>query len=115
MPIAQDLLTYNPMQASSVIRLTSTSDIQATQAEKQKSNTNKFKKWNGNVWDLVNVEPKITLKNYKRNSYKIVIKRYVTRELIKSSTEWDKAQLRDRKSTRLNSSHVSQSRMPSSA
>ena len=93
LPIAQDLLSYTPMQASSVIRLTSTSDIQATQAEKQKSSTSKFKKWNGKIWDLVNVESKVTVKNYKKTACKIIIKRYIMGDLIKSSIDWDKAQL----------------------
>ena len=93
LPIAQDLLSYTPMQASSVIRLTSTSDIQATQAEKQKSSTSKFKKWNSKIWDLVNVESKVTVKNYKKTACKIIIKRYIMGDLIKSSIDWDKAQL----------------------
>ena len=93
LPIAQDLLSYTPMQASSVIRLTSTSDIQATQAEKQKSSTNKLKKWNGKIWDLINVESKILAKNYKKTACKIIISRYVIGDLVKSSLEWEKAQL----------------------
>ncbi len=92
-PIAQDLMPYTPMQAASIIRLTSTSDIQVSQTEKQKTTTEKIRKWNGRFWDKVEVDSKIIIKNYKKTACKIIIKRFVAGDMIKSSADWNKVQL----------------------
>ncbi len=92
-PIAQDLMPYTPMQASGIIRLTSTSDIQVSQKEKQKATAENVKRWNGRSWNKTEVASKITIKNYKKTACKIIVKRFITGDMLQSSIPWDSVQL----------------------
>ena len=86
-PLNQDMLTYTPVNSSSVIRITVAPDIIVKDSEVEVSRKEKQKKSNY-YYDLVTVEGTVELKNFKEKTVKIDLKRKVLGNMLSSDTDW---------------------------
>ena len=91
-PISQDLLTYTPSGGKSFIKLTEATDVKVEQAERELSRKPAAlaDKRRGYVLDLVQVESKIKVTNYKDQSLDLRLQRAITGKLKDSSIPWQK-------------------------
>ncbi|MEM9824321.1 MAG: hypothetical protein AAF985_24765 [Bacteroidota bacterium] len=88
-PISQDMLSYTPIKGHSFVKLTEAPDIRIKHAEKEISREERIKKKQNNYYlDLVTVEGKVKIKNYKSKKVDLNIRRTIIGTLEKSSVEW---------------------------
>jgi hypothetical protein len=64
-PVSQDTLPYTPRGASSTLRITVATDIRASHEEREVARQQDVPRRRGYNYDLVTVEGKLTVKNYK--------------------------------------------------
>ncbi len=88
-PISQDIMYYTPVKSDSYIKITVTPDVFVNSEDKELKRTQKVKKINYYNYDLVNVEGKIKVKNYKSEDIKLSIKRNVTGMMKISNLKWN--------------------------
>jgi hypothetical protein len=72
-PISQDTLAYTPKGASSVLRITVATDIRASHEEREVARQRDLSHRRGYSYDLVTVEGRLTVRNYKSGDVKLSI------------------------------------------
>lgn len=72
-PISQDTLPYTPKGASSILRITVASDIRASHEEREVARQRDLTHRRGYSYDLVTVEGRLTVKNYKSAAVQLSI------------------------------------------
>ena len=87
-PIAQDLLSYTPPNGKASVKLTVASDVAVQHTEYEVEREENKKNSDGYHYDLVTVEAKISLKNYKNKPIVLNLNRNVIGEMKESSTNW---------------------------
>lgn len=95
-PISQDMLSYTPTKGHSFVKLTEVPDVIVKHAEKEIDRQVKAKKKPNNTrffLDLITVEGKIQIKNYKSKAIDLNVRRAILGELIESSSKWLKAEM----------------------
>jgi hypothetical protein len=94
-PISQDLLTYTPTGGNTFIKLTEAPDVKVEQAERELSRQRGAynDKRRGIVLDLVQVEGKIKVNNYKMQSLDLRLQRMIAGTLKNSSVKWQKDEI----------------------
>ncbi|MEK7256722.1 MAG: hypothetical protein AAB316_18350 [Bacteroidota bacterium] len=94
-PVSQDLLTYTPAGGKTFIKLTEAPDVKVEQAERETSrqqNAHVDKKA-GVSFDLVKVEGKIKISNFKGKKIDLRLKRTITGNLKDSNVDWEKEEI----------------------
>jgi len=96
-PISQDMLTYTPIKGHSFVKLTEAPDLRIKHAEKEVARQARIKKRPNNYYlDLVTVEGKVKVKNYKSKKVDLNIRRTIIGQLEDSTIEWLTAELVNR-------------------
>lgn len=72
-PISQDTLPYTPKGASSILRITVATDIRAAHEEREVTRQRDLTHRRGYSYDLVTVEGRLTVKNYKTTDVQLSI------------------------------------------
>jgi len=88
-PLSQDILKYTASKGDSYLTITASPNIKVTQTEIETSREDKVKRWSGTYYDLVKVESKVKIKNFKEKSIKMELKRKITGRLVSSDIPWD--------------------------
>jgi len=88
-PISQDMIKYTPVTGNSFLKITVSTDIHVTDADKEISRKRSALKRNSYKYDLVTVKAEIIIKNYKKTPIKLEIKRSVLGKLLKTSSKWN--------------------------
>jgi hypothetical protein len=88
-------MTYTPMGGKTYVKLTEAVDVKVEQAERETSRQSAVwtDKRNGYRFDLVQVEGKIKVKNFKDKKLDLRLQRTITGNLKKSSIEWQKEEV----------------------
>jgi hypothetical protein len=87
-PLSQNELKYTPVNGSNEVKMTIAPDVLVTDSEKEIDRVEKAKQftyWN----DLITMEGKVEIKNYKDKKIKLKIHRMIDGELANSSDKWD--------------------------
>ncbi|MBK8564041.1 MAG: hypothetical protein IPN76_12055 [Saprospiraceae bacterium] len=94
-PISQDLLKYTPVGGKSYVKLTEALEVKVEQAEREtKREAEAYTdKRNGIVFDLVQVEGKVKVKNFQGKALDLRIQRTIYGTLKKSSVDWQKEEV----------------------
>ncbi|MCU0347276.1 MAG: hypothetical protein MUC59_10040 [Saprospiraceae bacterium] len=92
-PISQDLLTYTPAGGNTYVKLTEAVEVKVEQAEREISREQAAWTWHGTRYDLVQVEGKIKVKNFKDKQLDLRIQRNIVGSLKKSSVDWKKEEV----------------------
>ncbi len=94
-PVSQDLLTYTPNGGNTYIKLTESPDVKVKQAERELSRQQgAYTDKRRNIYyDLVQVEGKIKVNNYKDKKLNLRLQRTITGNLQKSSVDWQKEEI----------------------
>jgi hypothetical protein len=72
-PVSQDTLPYTPQGAASTLRITVATDIRANHEEREVSRQQEINHRRGYNYDLVTVEGKLKVKNYKAKEVRLSI------------------------------------------
>lgn len=72
-PVSQDTLSYTPKGASSTLKITVATDIRASHEEREVSRQQELTRRRGYNYDLVTVEGRLKLKNYKSKAVHLAI------------------------------------------
>ncbi len=88
-PISQDMIKYTSTTANSFLKITSSTDIQVTDSDKEVSRSRMALKKNSYKYDLVVVRGEIIIKNYKKKAVKLEVKRTILGKLLKSDVKWN--------------------------
>ena len=72
-PVSQDTLTYTPKSATSTLRITVATDIRASHEEREVARQNEINHRRGYNYDLVTLEGKLKVKNYKSKPVHLAI------------------------------------------
>jgi len=72
-PVSQDTMTYTPKASSSTLRITVATDIRASHEEHEVARQQELNHRRGYNYDLVTVEGKLKVKNYKRKPVHLAI------------------------------------------
>ncbi|HEY1581351.1 MAG TPA: hypothetical protein VGF82_30145 [Terracidiphilus sp.] len=72
-PVSQDTLSYTPKGASSTLKITVATDIRASHEEREVSRQQEVSHRRGYNYDLVTVEGKLKVKNYKSKAVHLAI------------------------------------------
>jgi hypothetical protein len=75
--LAQGMMTYTPAGGEVDIELTTSVDIAVEKSDKETKRTPNAINWNGHNYARIDLEGKITLTNYKKESVEVEITRYV--------------------------------------
>ena len=86
--VSQDRLNYTPTGGTTEVKLSLSSDILVKDIEKMTETKENFKKINGYDYNLITVEGKIEVKNYKNIVVKVQLKREIIGELLKTNIDW---------------------------
>ncbi len=100
-PISQDLLQYTPIKGQTYVKLTEAPDVKIKHGEREINREDKvIKNPNNNraYFDLVTVEGKLKIRNFKNKKIDLNVRRTISGELLKSSTTWLKAERINRNS-----------------
>lgn len=88
-PISQDLMTYTPVGGKTFVKLTEAVDVKVEQAERETSRQeNVWRNRNNQRFDLVQVEGKIKVKNFKDKKLDLRLQRTIFGVLHTSSVDW---------------------------
>jgi hypothetical protein len=101
-PISQDQLNYTPINGNSFVKLTQAPDVKVKHAEKEIERIDRAMKnpaLQKYYLDLVTVEGKIKVKNYKSKKIDLNIRRTIIGQLLESSSDWLKSDRVNRSST----------------
>lgn len=94
-PLSQDKLSYIPVGGKGKLKITVAPNISVKHSEREVTRIEDQKKKDGYAYDLVTVEGKIELKNYKDKNIKLNIARKITGEAQKSNEKWEAKKLFD--------------------
>ena len=72
-PVSQDTLPYAPKGASSILKITIATDIRASHEERETARQQDVSRRRGYNYDLVTVEGRLTVKNYKTKEVQLSI------------------------------------------
>jgi len=72
-PVSQDTLTYTPKSANSTLRITVATDIRASHEEREVARQQELNHRRNYNYDLVTVEGKLKVKNYKTKQVHLAI------------------------------------------
>ncbi len=94
-PISQDLLTYTPTGGKTFVKLTEALEVKVEQAEREikRESSVYTDKRNGVVFDLVQVEGKVKVKNFQDKKLDLRIQRTIVGNLKRSSVDWLKEEI----------------------
>jgi hypothetical protein len=94
-PISQDLLTYTPTGGKTYVKLTEALEVKVEQAERETKRESAAwtDKRNGVVFDLVQVEGKVKVKNFQDKVLDLRIQRTIFGTLKKTSVDWLKEEV----------------------
>jgi hypothetical protein len=94
-PISQDLLTYTPIGGKTFVKLTEAVEVKVEQAEREISRQTAAlsDKRRGFSYDLVQVEGKIKVKNFKDQKLDLRIQRTIVGMLKNTSVDWLKEEV----------------------
>ncbi|MCF8245708.1 MAG: hypothetical protein K9J37_13985 [Saprospiraceae bacterium] len=89
-PISQDLMTYTPIGGKTFVKLTEAVEVKVEQAEREISRQTAAwtDKRRGFSYDLVQVEGKVKVKNFKDKQLDLRIQRTISGNLKKTSIDW---------------------------
>ncbi|PKP17737.1 MAG: hypothetical protein CVU05_14990 [Bacteroidetes bacterium HGW-Bacteroidetes-21] len=90
-PVSQDMMKYTPMGGESFLKITVSPDINVKDKEIEIERQAKAKKQGSQYYDLITVEGKIKVKNYKDKEVKLNVKRQIFGELKNSDVVWKHA------------------------
>ena len=74
-PVSQDTLPYTPKAASANLKITVATDIRSNHEEREVARQQNVQRRHGYEWDLVTVEGKLTLKNYKSKEVRVDVRK----------------------------------------
>ena len=100
-PISQDLLQYTPVKGQTYVKLTEAPDVKIKHGEREIKREDKVLRNpnnNNRHFDLVTVEGKLKIRNFKDKKIDLNVRRVITGDLLKSSTKWLKAERINRNS-----------------
>ena len=89
-PVSQDMLTYTSNGGHSFIKVTESTDIKIKHAEKEigrEQNVRRYPK-NSHYYDLVKVEGKIQIRNFKNEAIDLNLRRTIHGELERTNIPW---------------------------
>src|SRR5262249_30990797 len=86
-PVSQDTLPYTPKEASSKLKVTIATDIRASHEEREVARQQNVQRRHGYELDLVTVEGKMKLKNYKSKEVRVEVGKTVRGETEAQSDE----------------------------
>lgn len=92
-PVSQDQLTFTPPSSHNHVKLTTAVEVKVEQAERELSREQAAWTWHGTRYDLVQVEGKIKVKNFKDKQLDLRIQRNIVGNLKKSSVDWKKEEI----------------------
>ncbi|MCC6726891.1 MAG: DUF4139 domain-containing protein [Saprospiraceae bacterium] len=93
-PISQDMLTYTPIGDKTYVKLTEAVEVRIEQAERELDRQQRaLSDRRYGSFDLVQVEGKIKVKNFKDKQLDLRLKRDIVGTLKKSSVDWQKAEV----------------------
>lgn len=94
-PISQDLLTYTPVGGKTYVKMTEALEVKVEQAERETKRESAAwtDKRHGIVFDLVTVEGKVKVKNFKDKQLDLRIQRTIVGNLLKTSVNWQKEEV----------------------
>ncbi len=87
-PLSQDKLSYTPIGGKQQIRLTIAPDISVKDSERELERKTDIKLKDGEYYDLVTVNARIEIKNYKDKEVKLNIERLITGTTVSCSHTW---------------------------
>ena len=88
-PISQDKLNYTSVNDDVFVRLTTAPDVAVKDSEKEISRKANDKREHNVTYDLVTIEAKIEIENYKKDAIDLEIKRQITGWTKESSEKWE--------------------------
>ena len=92
-PLSQDKLSYVPAGGKGKMKITVAPDISVKDSEREIAREENKKKKDGYNYDLITVEGKVELRNYKDKTIKLNISRNIVGETTKSSEKWNTKKL----------------------
>ncbi len=93
-PISQDMMNYTPTGGKAFVKLTEAVDVKVEQAERETSRQSAaLTDRRRGSFDLVQVEGKIKVKNFKDNQLDLRIQRSIVGKLKTTSTDWLKEEV----------------------
>jgi hypothetical protein len=87
-PVSQDMLNYTPPKGKTTIKLTSVPDIGVRDSERELTRVENKRTVARVKYDLVTIEGKVVVKNYKDKAVNLNVKRQITGMLKKSTPDW---------------------------
>ncbi len=87
-PLAQDKLAYTPPGSNAKIRITVATNVFVKDNERELARKEMGKLKDGHVYDLLTVEAKIEVRNFKDKDIKLKIDRQVEGLPLKSDIDW---------------------------
>ena len=94
-PVSQDTLPYTPKGASSTLKITVATDIRASHEEREVARQQDVSRRRGYNYDLVTVEGRLKVKNYKTKDVRLSIGKNLRGKAEYQSDEGKAAQLGD--------------------
>lgn len=83
-PLGQDVLKYTPRGGTINLRITLAPDIKVSKEENEKERKREAMRFYGYMYDLVTVEGKLRLKNFKKQQVSMDISKTVTGEVVQN-------------------------------
>ena len=87
-PVSQDMMKYVPVKGEGFLKITVSPDINVKDKEIETSRQPKVKKQGSQYYDLITVEGKIKVKNFRDKEVKLNIKREIFGELKTCDIAW---------------------------
>lgn len=87
-PMSQDKLNYTVVGGKAKIKMTLSPDIEVFAKEEEKSRQEKIKEKDGYYYDLLTIEAKINIHNYKGNTVKLNIGRKIWGDMQNCTDPW---------------------------
>lgn len=86
-PVAQETLPYTPKSASSEVRITVATDIRASHQERETARQRDVSHRRGYSYDLVSVEGRLTVRNYKTEAVQLSIGETLRGKVVSQSDQ----------------------------
>src|SRR5262249_24186401 len=86
-PMSQDTLPYTPKTATTNLKITVATDIRSSHEEREVARQQNVQRRHGYEMDLVTVEGKLKLKNYKSKEARVDVKKTLRGEVEMQSDE----------------------------
>jgi len=88
-PISQDRLNYTPAGGTVYLPVTTATDVYVTETAVELNREATAKRWGGHRYDLLTIEGRIKLQNFRSEAIQVELEKRITGELSKSSEQWD--------------------------